>query len=358
MASPPTPAPHAPDLGLALAVISSSDAPLLLLDQNLAVVVASRSFCSAFQLDPATVVGQPMAAIGAGEWSVPQLDSLLQATASGFAEVEAYEMPLRRGPGDLRRLVINAHKLDYGDMGEIRVLLSATDVTDSRKSEKQKDDLLREKAILLQELQHRVANSLQIIASILMQSARKVQSEESRGHLKDAHSRVMSIAALQQQLATSQLGRVPLRAYLTNLCRSIAASMIPDHTLLMLESEIDDSTVDADMSISLGLIVTELVINALKHAYPDGQGGKIKVTYRADEAEWALNVSDDGIGMPSTFRDTKGGLGTSIVKAIAQQLDAEISFTDAQPGTVVTLRHGFGVAAERKMLETDGAAYI
>jgi len=358
MAPSSTVAPPELALGLALAVISTSDAPLLLLDRDLSVVVASRSFCRAFQLDPARIIGQQMGLIGAGEWKVPQLDGLLRATASGFAKVEGYELTLQRGASDPRRLIINAHKLDYAGAGDAQILLSVTDVTDARRSEKQKDDLLREKAILLQELQHRVANSLQIIASILMQSARKVQSEETRGHLQDAHSRVMSIASLQQQLATSQLGRVPLRGYLTNLCRSIAASMIPDHTLLMLETEIDDSTVDADMSISLGLIVTELVINSLKHAYPVGQGGKIKVTYRASEAEWALNVSDDGIGIPSTAPDTKGGLGTSIVKAIAQQLDAEISFTDARPGTVVTLRHGLSVAAERKMLQTDGVAYI
>lgn len=346
------------DLGLALAVISTSDAPLLLLDGDLAILVASRSFCRAFQCDPATVAGQPMATIGTGEWNVPQLDSLLRATAAGFAEVEAYEMTLQRGADNPRRLVINAHRLDDVEGGDIRLLLSVADVTDARRSEKQKDDLLREKAILLQELQHRVANSLQIIASILMQSARKVQSEETRGHLKDAHSRVMSIAALQQQLATSQLGRVALRAYLTNLCRSIAASMIPDPALLSLAAEIDDSTVEADISISLGLIVTELVINSLKHAYPDGRRGKIRVGYHADDTEWALTVSDDGIGMPDPRQDMKGGLGTSIVKALAQQLEAEILVFDAKPGTVVTVRRSLNRPPDDKPLLGDGVAYL
>ncbi len=356
----PTPKPTPPPLalGLALAVISTSDAPLLLLDGDLAILVASHSFCRAFQCDPATVAGQPMATIGAGEWNVPQLDSLLRATAAGFAEVEAYEMTLQRGADTPRRLVINAHRLDDVEGGDIRLLLSVADVTDARRSEKQKDDLLREKAILLQELQHRVANSLQIIASILMQSARRVQSEETRGHLKDAHSRVMSIAALQQQLATSQLGRVALRAYLTNLCRSIAASMIPDPALLSLAAEIDDSTVEADISISLGLIVTELVINSLKHAYPDGRGGKIRVGYHASETEWALTVSDDGIGMPEPRLDAKGGLGTSIVKALAQQLEAEISVFDAKPGTVVTVRRSLNRPPDDKPLLGDGVAYL
>ncbi|KPF66431.1 histidine kinase [Bosea sp. AAP35] len=357
MAPSSTGTPPELSLGLALAVISTSDAPLLLLDSDLAIIVASRSFCRTFELDPASMEGQHLSAIGAGEWNVPQLVSLLRATADGLAAVEAYEMTLH-GTGNPRRLIVNAHKLDYGEAGQGRLLLSVSDVTDARRSERQKDELLREKAILLQELQHRVANSLQIIASILMQSARKVQSEESRGHLRDAHNRVMSIASLQQQLATSQLGQVPLRAYLTNLCRSIAASMIPDQALLTLETEIDDSTVDADMSISLGLVVTELVINALKHAFPGDRGGTIKVIYRADETSWTLDVVDDGVGMSKAADDAKGGLGTSIVRALAQQLEADITVTDAKPGTVVSLRHMLAADRDDAPLATEAFASV
>src|SRR4030095_8083610 len=112
-----------------------------------------------------------------------------------------------------RRLVVNVRKLDYDDASHIRLLVSVADVTDVRIAAKLKDDLLREKAILLQEIQHRVANSLQIIASVILQSARKVTSEEIRSHLTDAHNRVMSVATLQQQLAASRLGDVELRPY-------------------------------------------------------------------------------------------------------------------------------------------------
>ena len=117
-------------------------------------------------------------------------------------------------------------------------------------------------------MQHRVANSLQIIASILLQSARRVQSDETRGHLQDAHSRLMSIAAVQQHLAASRLGKVELRPYLIQLCKSLGASMIHDAKVLSIEVVVDESVTDADISVSLGLIVTELVINALKHAFP------------------------------------------------------------------------------------------
>jgi hypothetical protein len=150
----------------------------------------------------------PIYELGSGEWDVRQLRALLKAVASGMADVPAYEMKLAQSHGEPRQLVVTAHKLEFGDAENVRVLVTVSDVTEARLAAKLKDDLLREKAILLQEVQHRVANSLQIIASVLMQSARKVQSEETRGHLHDARNRVMSIATVQQQLAASRLGDV------------------------------------------------------------------------------------------------------------------------------------------------------
>jgi two-component sensor histidine kinase len=240
--------------------------------------------------------------------------------------------------GGTRNLVLNARKLDYGTTQPVRLLLAATDVTEIRRNDKQKDDLLREKAVLLQEVQHRVANSLQIIASVLMVSARKVQSEETRGHLHDAHHRVMSIAAVQQQLAITTMSEVKLAPYLTKLCQSLGASMIYDHKTLILEVRTDDSAVEATDSVSLGLIVTELVINALKHAFPRHHTGKIIVDYRSDGDNWTLSVSDNGVGMPKT-QTIKAGLGTSIVEALANRLDAEIQTAAANPGTMISVSH-------------------
>ncbi len=326
-------------LNLALAVIASSDAPLLLLDGNLEMIAASASFCRAFQINPALVVGSTLFQLGAGEWNLPQLRALLGATASGFAEVEGYEMDLKRDGVKPRRLVLNAHKLNYADKSNVRLLLTVVDVTEARIAEKLKDDLLREKSILLHEMQHRVANSLQIIASVLLQSARKVQSEETRAHLHDAHQRVMSIATVQQQLAASRLGDVELRAYFTALCQSLGASMIRDHNQISLEIDADEGVVDADVSVSLGLIITELVINALKHAFPGDRGGRITVGYRFRGEDWTLSVGDDGIGMPGQPENAKAGLGTSIVQALAKQLEAKVSIADANPGTVVSVTH-------------------
>jgi two-component sensor histidine kinase len=344
--APQTPPNSDIALDLALAVIGYSDAPLLLLNSALTVVAASRSFCRVFQIDPAKVQGVALAELGAGEWNVPQLSTLLRTTASGYAEVQDYEMDLNREGREKRSLIVNAHKLDYTGGTDARLILAVSDITDARAAEKLRNDLLRDKdallkdnAVLLQELQHRVANSLQIIASVLMQSARKVQSEETRTHLFDAHQRVMSVAALQQHLAVSAIGDVTLRPYLTALCESIGASMIRDHSKLSLDVAVDDSVTSADVSVSLGLIVTELVINALKHAFPNDSSGKIKVDYASHGPNWTLSVSDTGVGMPREVANTKPGLGTNIVQALAGQLQATIKISEAHPGTKVSVAH-------------------
>jgi two-component sensor histidine kinase len=326
-----------------LAVIASSNEPLLFLAADLSIIAASVSFCRTFQIDPAGVPGRQLSELGAGEWGMPQLTSLLKATASGSAEIAAYEIDLVRQGREPRYLVVNARKLDYGDSDHIRVLLAVSDVTFARAEARQKDDLIREKAILLQEVQHRVANSLQIIASVLMQSARNVQSEEARGHLRDAHHRVMSIAAVQRHLAVSNLADVELRPYLIQLCESLASSMISDPNLLSIEVTADDSVVDANKSVSLGLIVTELVINALKHAYPGHARGKIIVDYHAEGPNWRLTVKDDGIGMPTGTRKAEAGLGTGIVEALAKHLEAIVQVIDSDPGTAIMISHDKGV---------------
>jgi two-component sensor histidine kinase len=324
---------------LALAVIASSNAPVLLLDDELRIVAASDSFGDAFQIDQAQAAGRKLSGLGDGEWAVPQLGSLLKATAAGFADIDAYEIDLVRAGRTSRRLIINARRLDYLDAGHVRLLMSVADVTEAREHEKRNDDLLHEKAILLQELQHRVANSFQIIASVLMQSARRVRSEQARGHLRDARNRVMSVAALQRHLSVSRLEDVALRAYFTDLCDSIGASMIGDPDKVSIIVDVDDSVAKADASVSLGLIVTELVINALKHAFPRHRRGRIHVDYHSRGTQWTLSVRDDGIGMPADRAGVRAGLGTGIVEALATQLGASVKIADATPGISVSISH-------------------
>lgn len=345
--------PEDPGLSLALAMVSASVAPLVLLDGDLKIVAASESFSRAFAVDASA--GLEFTALGGGEWGSPQLRLLLQTTAEGIASV-AYEMDLKRPGMPDRYLVINVQKLAYGAVNKLRMLVAIADVTDARAVAKHDKDELRANAArnvelvsenedLMQEIRHRVANSLQIIASVLMQNARSAQSEEARDHLRNAHARVMSIADLQQQLAGATTGTVDLRAYLTKLCATITASMIADPDKLSLDVVAEKVTIDAGVSVSLGLVVTELVINALKHGFPNGAGGKITVDYRGDGSAWTLSVADTGVGMPK-HPAALSGLGTSIIQALARQLKAKVHVQDMHPGAKVSLVHTPAVAAQ------------
>jgi len=329
-----------------LAVVVASSEPLLFLSMDQKVIAASASFCRAFEIDPATVPGRRLGELGSGEWGMPGLASLLRVTASGSAQIEAYDIDLLRPNQKTRQLVVNAQILEDGEKDHIRLLLAVTDVTETRAAARQKDNLVREKEMLLQEVQHRVANSLQIIASVLMQSARRVQSEEARVHLHSAHGRVMSVASVQRQLSIARGGKVTLREYLAQLCESLGVSMIADKGRVSISVTVDDSIVEADVSVSLGLIVTELVINALKHAFADQKTGAIAVDYRSEGSDWILSVTDDGIGIPAGDAAPKAGLGSSIVEALTKNLQAELHVRNAEPGTAVTIRHRAGALGQ------------
>ena len=332
---------HSPEdvaLSLTLAIVTSSPAPLLLLDGQLTIIAASTSFCMVFGATTAQLTGQPIYALDDGKWDNFQLRSLMNATMSGEEALDALEIDLQRPRQPVRHLIVQARRLVYLNLEQTRILVAVSDVTDARADATLKEEAARENETLLREVRHRVANSLQIIASVLLRNARTTKSKETQGHLENAHHRVMSVASLERLLSTSEGGDIEVHAYFTRLCESISASMIGDGDQISLIVEGGDGAVEAKVSVSLGLIVTELVINALKYAFPDGRAGKIAVDYNFHGPNWILCVRDDGVGMPRSG-PVRTGLGTSIVAALAGQLNASVELTALHPGTQVSIKH-------------------
>ena len=309
---------------LAQAIVDTVREPLLVLDDGLRVVTASRSFYLKFQTDQAATQGRLIYELGDGQWDIPALRLLLRRIVPDHAVMEDYEVALTFPKLGRRTMLLNARKVFYEASGQTTLLLAIEDVTERRRGDQALAALLEQKEVLLREMQHRVANSLQIIASIMMMKARSVTSEETRLQLEDAHQRVMSVAAVQQHLQASRTGEsIPVSLYLSQLCESLEASMIGEERPIRLRVTAAESSVSSTQAVSIGLIVTELVINALKHAFPyPGKTGRIDVAYEVDGTDWRLSVADDGVGKPDFGpEDSKGRLGTSIVKALAQQLD-------------------------------------
>jgi two-component sensor histidine kinase len=324
---------------LAEAIVDAMREPLLVLDLDLRVIAASRSFYRTFAVTPHKTEGQLIFELGDGQWNIPGLRALLEDIIPKRRTVEAYEVEHEFPTIGRRVMLLNARRVFDEDGSASAILLAIEDVTRRREAEHEKDELLQQKEILLQEMQHRVANSLQIIASILLLKARTVQSEETRHHLHDAHQRVMSVATVQQQLHASGLNEnIDIGSYLSKLCESLAASMVGERRPVSIKVEGTSGRAVSSQAVSLGLIVTELVINALKHAFPSGEEGEILVKYDAQDSGWRLSISDNGSGpKDATDNPPHAGLGTSIVEALAHQLEATVQKTSGPQGTTVTI---------------------
>jgi two-component sensor histidine kinase len=334
------------DPSLAQTIVESVREPLLALDERLNIRFASSSFHRSFQISAAETHNRPLFGLDGGAWDIPELRSLLERCLSKHLAIEGFEIA-HEFPRIGRRVLL-LHISPTGDMNGYRIILGFEDVTDRRLIEQEKahlqsqtDGLLRQKEMLLEEMEHRILNSLQIIASILMLKARTVASEETREQLQDAHRRVLSVAAVQRHLHVSGRSElVEVAPYLTNLCASLAGSMLGEGNPDMLKVIAGDGRVTSAQAVSLGLIVTELLINALKHAFPrPGAADAVVVCYQADGADWKLSVSDNGVGQTSGGSAGKGGLGTSLVKALAQQLDAQVETTTGPAGMRVSVAH-------------------
>ena len=212
-----------------------------------------------------------------------------------------------------------------------------------------KTDAVCHQELLIREMQHRVANSLQIVAGILSLKARTVKSDDARLHLLDAYARVMSVAAVQRQLLDTKLpNMIRIGDYLSELVERLAKSLTEDVGLSVI---VDTRTaMESNEAVAMGLIVTELVINALRHAFPKDRRGTIVICFKTLGLGWKLSVSDDGVGLSNApAKDMRTGHGSKIIDALAKELDACIAVTSGSTGTCVSLVHS-NLSKERNAL--------
>jgi chemotaxis protein methyltransferase CheR len=207
---------------------------------------------------------------------------------------------------------------------------------------------LEEKDLVIREMRHRFSNNLQILAGILLAKARLCRSDETRSELNDAHRRVLSTAAIQQHLdVLPPRSSIDVARYLFDLCGALTQSMAHEDMPVTLAVEAESRAVPSRDAVSIGLIVTELVINALKHAFPEQTlGASIVVSYRMAGPNWTLSVCDNGVGKnPIQPFIANYGLGTRLVDLLAKQLDGEVATATGPSGTTVSVTHASSLRA-------------
>lgn len=190
---------------------------------------------------------------------------------------------------------------------------------------------------LLAEVNHRVANSLQIVSAMVRMQATGVADEAARAALEDTQARITAIAQVHRRLYTGDdVESVDMREYLAALIDELSATWSTPASPRDLRLAADPLRLPTDRAVSLGVIVTELVSNACKYAYPDGPGEvRIALTQDGDE-RFRLSVEDDGVGIVDDA--PKGtGVGTRLIRAMAQSLDSIVEYDPAHRGTRATL---------------------
>ena len=197
--------------------------------------------------------------------------------------------------------------------------------------------LAAEREVLLREVNHRVGNSLQIIASLLHLQANSSTQEGVKAALTNAMGRVAAVAQVHRRLYTSHdLKSVLLNQYLEALLEDLRRSA-EGNKMSRLTLKAEPIEIDPDRAVAIGIIVNELVMNAVKYAYPDG-AGPIHIVLAANGDDLELSIADDGVGLNAKTDPRSTGMGQRIVTAMAQKLDASVERDPKHAGTRIVLR--------------------
>lgn len=212
------------------------------------------------------------------------------------------------------------------------------DITELKEAEETLKTSLREKEVLLKEVHHRVKNNLQVISSIINLQSHYVKDAKTLEMLNESQNRIKSMAFIHEKLyQTKDFANINITDYIKKLSQSLVHSYRIKKDNIALKFNLDDIVVDLDQSIPCGLIINELVSNALKYAFPENRDGIIFISMFESENVLTLSVRDDGIGLPDglDYKNTES-LGLQLVVALTDQLDGEIVL-DRKNGTSFTI---------------------
>jgi PAS domain S-box-containing protein len=262
---------------------------------------------------------------------------------------ERYELDKRfiRKDGSVIDVTLNVACQRNADGTVNRILASLLDITERKRAEavihaalEEKTALLGEKEALLGEVHHRVKNNLQVVTSLLRLEAGRSAQADTKGVLNDMQGRIRSMALLHEVLyRAGTFAAVDLGAYVRELAIQSFRVQAVSPGAVRLHLELAAVTVSMDQAMPCGLLVNELVSNCLKHGFPDGRAGEVRVELQpeAGGAQWRLRVSDTGIGLPADFAARRGqSLGLQLASGLAQQINGELAIGPG-PAAVFTV---------------------
>ncbi len=282
------------------------------------------------------ILGRPVSVLFTPEdvaMRAPELE-MERACGEGRSEDERWHM---RKDGS-RFFASGVMTVVRDDTGEVRGYAKVMrDVTEKKTADEQMRSSLREKELLLKEIHHRVKNNLQVITSLLNIQTRFLASSEAKEVLDDVRNRVHSIAAIHEMLYESgDLSRIDFQAYMRQIASDVTAfyGINSDRIRVLMDGQ--QVKLNISQAVPCGLIVSELLTNALKHAFPDGRPGVVQLDLRMDN-DCKLMVSDNGVGLPEDLDPKESGsMGLQLVSLLTEQLPGTLTI-ERSHGTRITI---------------------
>lgn len=216
--------------------------------------------------------------------------------------------------------IYDEEKNIIGSMGISR------DITEEIKQKNELEDSLREKEVLLQEVHHRVKNNLQIISSILNLQSSYINDKKILNILKESQNRIKSMSYIHENLyQTNDFSKVNFGEYIKNLSSNLLLTYLQPGKKVNLKIDVEDVFFNLDLAIPCGLIINELLTNALKYAFPENRSGDIEIVMKKSGQNILLSIADNGVGMDKKINIEKTEtLGLQLVSSLASQIDATV----------------------------------
>ena len=198
------------------------------------------------------------------------------------------------------------------------------DITSDKKLQMRMESSLEEKNVLIKEVHHRVKNNLQLISSILALKSYDLEDDRSKDIFNEVNNRIKAMSVIHDKLYTFyNVSEINLREYLNDIASELQILLgSPSNVRLLVESE--SIVLDVEKALLIGLMVSELVANAVKHGFSEKNDGVVRIIFGMEEAKYVLSVINDGSKLPSDILEKNTGLGISLLKTFAKQLRGEV----------------------------------
>ncbi len=234
---------------------------------------------------------------------------------------------IQRKDGSIRWVEVRATVISWG--GSPAALNFYTDISQRKKAEEALEGALQEKSALLNELQHRIKNSLTMITGLIGLESERTDVEAARTILHNLRDRVNSVTRLYALMhQTGEVQKIRLEDYFGHIVRSLSETYIRGKSDIQITERYEPVQIDAKSAAPCGLLLNELVTNALKYAFPGGRRGNVTIEVHQNGVDLIITVSDDGVGPPPDFSlQQPGGFGMRIIQLLAEQLDGHVTFT-------------------------------